>query len=268
MRLTEVDVCPICEGGYRSLGSTPTICPDCPDRPELRACRSCGHWWHSPVPDQDTLHKLYASASRYVVGEDGTSVLTQATSLASFDRFALDIIRRVERGPYLEIGAGGGQMLNQVRRLGFECYGVDPGQWVADAAIRRDLNDWPKELTFNIFLLKDVIEHVLDPLGLLKRLRRRANSGAILIATFPCCDSKPAQRNGVQWNMVRPYGHLHYFSMNSASALFQRSGWKAEYMRLARVRSMQQLLVQLRFRLLAYELLLGRPDQLHIYASA
>lgn len=159
-------------------------------------------------------------------------------------------------------------MLNEVRRMGFECYGVDPGQWVADAAIRRDLNDWPEELTFNIFLLKDVIEHVLDPLELLKRLRRRANSGAILIATFPCCDSKPAQYEGVQWKMVRPYGHLHYFSMTSASTLFQRSGWKAEHMHLARVRSMRQLFVHFRIRSLVYELLLGRPDQLHMYASA
>jgi hypothetical protein len=159
-------------------------------------------------------------------------------------------------------------MLNQVRRMGFECYGVDPGQWVAEPAIRQDLNDWPEELTFGIFLLKDVIEHVSDPLKLLTRLRGRAKSGALLIATFPCCDSKPAQRYGVRWNMVRPYGHLHYFSMNSASLLLQRSRWKAEHMRLARVRPMLPLLARLEFRSLAYELLLGSPDQLHVYASA
>src|SRR5262249_35866729 len=151
MQLIELAACPICGGAHRCLGSASTICPGSADRPELRSCVSCGHWWHSPVPDQASLFELYGSASRYVVGPDEAASRAAPRPQGTFDRFALGIIDRLERTRYLEIGAGGGQMMRSVQHLGFDCYGVDPGQWTSDPAIRRSLDDWPAELTFRVF---------------------------------------------------------------------------------------------------------------------
>lgn len=268
MRLVDVVVCPICGGAHRRVGRASTICPGAADEPELRGCSACGHWWHSPVPDQATLTELYGSASRYVVGPDEASSRAAAKPEGTFDRFAIAIIARLERARYLEIGAGGGQMMRSVKDLGFDCYGVDPGQWTADPAIRRSLEDWPNDMTFRVFLLQDVIEHVFDPVALLERIRRRADSRSIVIASFPCCESRAARLYTTRWDMVRPYGHLHYFSRKSASALFEKSRWKIEKTCVARVRSLWDLLLEFRPRVIAHELLKAGPDQLYVHASA
>ncbi|HJY77451.1 MAG TPA: class I SAM-dependent methyltransferase [Burkholderiales bacterium] len=267
MNLIDLGACPICGGSFRTLGWAATICPGSAEAPELRSCLGCGHWWHSPVPDQASLVELYGSASRYVVGPDEASFRAAPKPEGTFDRFAIGIIDRLERARYLEIGAGGGQMMRSVQHLGFDCYGVDPGQWTSDPAIRRSLDDWPAELTFRVFLLQDVIEHVLDPVELLERVRRRADERSVVIASFPCCESRAARLYGTRWDMVRPYGHLHYFSRQSAMALFERARWKVLRTSLARVRSLWDLLLEFRPRVLAHELLKAGPDQIYVHAS-
>jgi SAM-dependent methyltransferase len=267
MQLADLADCPICKGAHVCIGNVPTICPTSGTRLDLRACKKCGHWWHSPVPDQATLLDMYASGSPYVVGPDSASFLADSKPMDSFDRFALRIMGTLKPARYLEIGAGGGQMMRRARSMGFDCYGVDPGQRIREPAIKRSLDEFPEELTFSVFLLKDVIEHVLDPLALLRHLRKRAESNAIAIASFPCCDSKPARRLGTRWSMIRPYGHLHYFSRRSAFELFTRAEWKIEAEYLARVQTVWQLASRFKVRALAYQMLGGGPDQLHVHAS-
>ena len=269
MQLIELRGCPICTSNatVTVTSAVPTLCRESGHTTELRACKECLHWWHSPVPDQATLCSMYASASPYVVGTELPRPSRRSKSNDLFDEFALRIIRQIGSGAYLEIGAGTGRMLSQVEHLGFECYGVDPGQWAANAAIRRDLSDLPRETVFDVFLLKDVIEHLFDPVDLLSRLRERARSRAILLASFPCSESLPARRLGTRWNMIRPYGHLHYFSRLSAMRLLDRAGWKATDLRLSRTVPLRRLLAGLHLRSFARELLDGGADQLHVYGS-
>jgi len=93
----------------------------------------------------------------------------------------------------LDIGAGSGEFLNQAREFGFEVYGNE----LSEAAIRLahqrygiSLSSLPLEQEertdfFDILTMWGLIEHVLDPLSMLKNAFRLLRSGGILYIYTP-----------------------------------------------------------------------------------
>ena len=261
----EIPNCPICQDNSTVIDVVRTINPQSLAEVELRCCVSCGHWWHSSVPSQEELVKMYTSASPFVVSEGAKESYQAKTQIDSFHKY---ILARVDTKPgtYLEIGAGGGCLLRRFRSMNYDCYGVDPGQWVEDVSIFHSIDDIPTDLNFDIFVLQDVLEHVIDPLGMLLLLRDKANHGSSIYCSFPCNDSRPARAYKGKWAMVRPYGHLHYFSLASAHKMFSLAGFSVEDIRLSRITPIIKTLVSFNIRGLAYEFLKGGKDQIYTHA--
>lgn len=269
MKLNQVSDCPICGSRGGILGCVRTIHPDAIDEVELRECGDCGHWWHSPVPDQEALVSLYESASPYVVGVGARESYAGQKGEQPFHQFVranLDSSHSFDC--YLEIGAGGGHLLRYFQGQGHECYGVDPAQWVRDPAIYSNLEALPKGKAFGIFVLQDVLEHVVDPLAILGRLHSMAAAKAVLFASFPSCESRPARRFKGAWNMIRPYGHLHYFSRESARRTFYQANWAMRNALLSRHQDLMEHLRRRDWRALVYECLKGGRDQLYVQANS
>lgn len=259
--------CPICGGHSNILDVVRTINTDSNIEVELRSCESCGQWWHNPVPDQETLNVLYESSSPYVVSAGARDSYVNKTAPDEFQEYVLKEIRS-ESGNYLEIGAGGGGLLRCFRARNYVCYGVDPGQWVQDAAIFSRLADVPADVRFDIFVLQDVLEHILDPLGLLRDLKNRANDHAVFFCSVPCNDSRPARTRKGKWAMVRPYGHLHYFSRKSVEKMFAFADLEIEDSCLRRPVQISKLFSSLKWRALIYEWVVGGRDQIYARAAA
>lgn len=260
--------CPICGNGSTLIETVPTINPAAREMVQLRECDSCGHWWNSPMPTQEDLVVMYAEASPFVVSAGAKESYRGKSGLNGLQRYALRLASRAPPSTYLEIGTGGGQLLNRFRNLGFRCHGVDPGQWVEDDAISSDIDQVPSDMKFHVFVLADVLEHLADPLDMMTRLCTMADVEAKVIASFPCKDSRPARTRKGKWPMVRPYGHLHYFSRKSADMMFSAAGWKVDEMQLVRSIPLREMLLRLNIRGLAYEFLKGGRDQLYLKAVA
>ena len=58
--------------------------------------------------------------------------------------------------------------------------------------------------------MADVLEHVEDPLSLVKSIGDLIERGTVY-ACFPNSESLRARLSKVRWRMVRPLGHLHFF---------------------------------------------------------
>lgn len=228
MQLEKKSHCPICGGKSFLIGLSHTINPHVDDTVELLSCNICGHWWHSPMPTQDELNQLYGVESLYVVSDGARNMYQSKTKPDNFQNYVLSQVCSSKALNYLEIGTGGGHLLNRFRKLGYNCYGVDPGKWIDDPAIVNDFNQIPEKLDFSIFILQDVLEHLKDPVDMMKKLRSKSKKNAMLFCSFPCNDSRPAKRSRERWSMIRPYGHLHYFSYESTKRMLLLSGWVIE----------------------------------------
>lgn len=222
-----INNCPICKGSkLRDIGKTTTIHPDSRVQVDLVECMSCAHWFISPTLTQDELTRLYENSSRYVVSVGGQPVKKRFSIPEKY------IIRAECRDPrkrkkYLEVGIGRGLLLDYFKSVGYNCFGVDPGPWAQGAP------DVVKDITrldqtgFDVIVMADVLEHVEDPLSLVKSVGDLIETGTVY-ACFPNSQSLRARLSKGRWRMVRPFGHLHFFSRRSLSITFESNGFNVK----------------------------------------
>jgi len=225
--MTTLSDCPICGGTGKEIDQVRTIHPESVDMYGLVACGECSHWWVNPMPKQDYLNILYREGSEFVVPKHWGGDIQQKV----FSKAEKHIITsEVDMGEkkYLEIGVGGGHLFKHFLKKNGECYGVEPGDWCESENIYKDVKDIPNELIFDVIAACDVIEHVENPIEMLVRLREVAAPSARLYCAFPNADSFHARYKKGNWRMVRPLGHLHFFSRKSVQIAMEHSGWMVD----------------------------------------
>jgi len=198
----------------------------------------CGMLWLDPKPLAADLIKAYATYhthSRPARGaaELGLSALNTACKLASR---ALDLYtglarqRRALRAMYLsdlkpgkllEVGTGSGRFLHRMRIAGWAVQGTDFDPAVAARVARKyglrvdvgDLADlrYPAD-TYDAVALSQVIEHVHDPLALLRECLRVLRVGGRLVLTTPNALACAHRLYGRHWRGLEPPRHLHVFT--------------------------------------------------------
>jgi len=222
-------LCPICNNDSLILSDkVKTINKNSDFVVSLKKCRSCGHWFIDPMPKQDYLNKLYESGSTFVVEENykGNEEFDHNNIKKYASRF-IDLNSDMSNLNYLEIGVGPGHLYNFFKDRVNICYGVDPCTYKPEGRYMvSDISEVPDEIKFDIIIIQDVLEHLEDPTLMLKTVRKLANNNATISLGFPNCDSIMAKLLKEKWPMVRPLGHLHYFSGKSIKIMFENSGWK------------------------------------------
>lgn len=217
--------CPVCASASIVLDRATNIHPEYPLSFKLRRCGSCGHGWIDPLPTQALLDHLYGCSSMSVIGQGWDRSAKPKLSIP--EQRLLERLRSRTPGRYLEVGVGKGTLYRQVLALGWNGCGVDPGAWSAELpGVVRSLDEVPPAPAFDLIVALDVLEHISDPGAALRALRRCAAPGAEFYAAFPNNDSWRARRDKGRWRMVRPLGHLHFFTAESARRLLEDAGFQ------------------------------------------
>ena len=113
----------------------------------------------------------------------------------------------------LEIGAGGGHLLRFLKTKGFECHGIEPGNWAPSQSIFPDIADLPYD-DYDFFILSDVLEHLENPIKMLVQLKSIAGDNARIYCSFPNNDSLPARLSRVNGEWFAHLGTFTTFHTN------------------------------------------------------
>jgi 2-polyprenyl-3-methyl-5-hydroxy-6-metoxy-1,4-benzoquinol methylase len=224
--------CPICKCDSSVIDSVNTINTSSKEKFDLRECSSCYHWWIDPMPIQSYLNILYEEGSPYVVEKIGLEFSGLHKDLSMPEESVLNHELELSKGnlsglQYLEIGIGDGNLFNAFREKGAVCSGVEPGGSAKRFEnIYRSIDDLPRDRTFDIIVINDVLEHLESPKVFLEIFASVSHSETRLHCSFPNKSSLRALVGKGSWRMVRPIGHLHYFSDDSVRFLFKLAGWK------------------------------------------
>jgi len=168
------------------------------------------------------------------------SVLSRIGPLEDIVGINVRYLKADDRGRLLDVGCGNGFFLDHMRRLGWDASGVElDGEAVSVAREKLGLEVFHGSLEeanfpdgyFDAVTVNHVIEHVLDPVGLLKECRRILRADGRLIVITPnikslgCC---AIDENWVHWDPPR---HLFIFSPEALGTCAERAGLILEDLR-------------------------------------
>jgi SAM-dependent methyltransferase len=219
--------CPICAGASEMLHHARNINPENQHMFEFRRCVQCDHGWIDPSPTQGLLNHLYQKGSRSVIGEWGADQLSIPEKICKE--------REIDGKPgrYFELGVGFGHLYSLFVERGWQCSGVDPGDWAARFPnVVRSLKDVPGEPKFDLLVALDVLEHVANPISILQSLRELAAPNARLYCSMPNRISRRAKHDGENWRMLRPLGHVNYYSKKSITHAMNAARFRVRFIKV------------------------------------
>jgi 2-polyprenyl-3-methyl-5-hydroxy-6-metoxy-1,4-benzoquinol methylase len=211
------------------------------------------------MPVEDEIWKAYTTYYTHmeVSGRDVTNVevpiralmkickpflklFTHATGLRGRER---DFQRKaagmflgapVPGGRLLDVGCGNGDVLARMCRSGWSGEGVDTDpEAVANARTRHGLTvhlgrledlRFPGE-TFDAITMKHVIEHVHDPVGLVRESLRILKPGGRIVLVTPNVNGLGHRWFGEDWRGLEPPRHLRLFSPSALRMCAVQAGF-------------------------------------------
>lgn len=187
----------------------------------LYKCCNCGLVFVSQ--SSADVEKLYAEA------EDDIYLAEEAGRRKA----ARKVIKRIKRykrsGRLLEIGCSAGLFIDEARKAGFSAEGVELSDWAVNHAREKfgltvfhgalELASFADQ-SFDVIVLLDVIEHLIDPKQLLLTARRLLKNNGIIYISTPNIDSFVARRMKSKWWGIN-FFHLFYFSRTTLSQLLE-----------------------------------------------
>jgi SAM-dependent methyltransferase len=196
----------------------------------LARCRGCGFRF-ADSEDVARLDALYAELDDPGYEESQTPRVLQMEWLVQLVRQHHPTAKTA-----LDVGAATGLLVSAARRAGLDAIGLEPSRTLSEVARRH--HEVPvltgvlphPELSgkrFDVVFLVDVIEHVADPLALLRRCAEHLQPDGLLLVVTPDVESFAARLLGPRWWHFR-IAHVGYFDRRSLGVALERAGLRAE----------------------------------------
>jgi len=215
-------------------------------------CKICKFIHVTPIPSNKELSVYYDS--EYYQKIKPNFILKNENEIdywnLVFDE-KLDTIEKLVSSKskrILDIGSGPGFFLRRAKRRGWDVIGIEPSPLASDYANKQKIHTIQKffhEVTsneigkFDAIHTFDVLEHVNDPITVIKKAYSLLKKGGVIVIEVPN-DFNPLQKL-VQENLkkteywitlshnsknLRNIQHLNYFNFSSISNLIKRTGFK------------------------------------------
>ena len=153
-----------------------------------------------------------------------------------FDKFVCFLRYPGKGARVLDIGCGNGRVMMQLRSVGWHVSGVEPDPKSAAQAREAGLDvrvgqlepgAWP-ERYFDAITMNHVIEHLHDPIGILRTCAQLLKPGGAISIATPNLRSRGHEIFGRDWLHLDTPRHLVLFSPNSLRKCLEASGFRPE----------------------------------------
>lgn len=138
-----------------------------------------------------------------------------------------------EPGRVLDIGASTGTFLGFFAERSWETWGVEPSKsgMLASKKVAKLLrtNFEKAELPqnyFNAVILNHTLEHLQDPVSVLRKVKTILKKGGIVFVDVPNFGGASSKLFGRYWRFLTPEEHLFHFTRESLGKVIKEAGFK------------------------------------------
>jgi len=215
---------------------------DSKDSFDIIECETCGFKHIIPIPTSEKLDKLYRekfySSEKPKYFKNAEEDLEWWNTAYSnyyqlFEKYCPKASRRL-----LEIGSGPGYFLKRGKEMGWDVLGFEPSKQAREYSIKlgvKVVNDFfttesaNKYGKFDVVYMNTVIEHLPDPISLIKDAKKVLKPQGIICIITPN-DYNPLQnilRNNLGFEpwWIAPPQHINYFDFKSIKKLLKKMGF-------------------------------------------
>ncbi len=188
-------------------------------------CDTCGIHRQDLNMTKEELHEFYSE--RYYAGVYSHSVEHDR----GVAKTRLDSYKEKVSGRTLDVGSGNGAFVQEARSRGIECYGVDIQKHENGRGQPRQIAGpeytyygetesigFPTDF-FSTLTIHDVLEHVIDPLGLLIECFRILDENGTIFLDFPSFFSEDGEHH---WKSIE---HLWMFKLDDILGMLADIGF-------------------------------------------
>lgn len=232
--------CPVCQGQTIKLGDKRGSY--IPEDFTIRECSECTYIFvENPCVDFSQIYnedyyraKGADPLTDYVFELENPDKTIRNHELSGVVEAVRSMVGSLQSKSWLDFGCGNGGL---VRYLGREVQeaglvaGFEEG-WIADEARRRQINilsaaelDSVKG-SFDVVSAIEVLEHVLNPVETLLRIRELLKPGGLFFYTTG--NSAPFRKSFLEWRYVIPEIHIGYFNPKSMSVALEKAGFMVQ----------------------------------------
>lgn len=203
----------------------------------LVRCARCGLMYLNPQPTWEELEPYYPENYNSYMPPNRQARPSLMTGIiqAGWRRRRKAIETRVPGGKLLDIGCATGEFLAEMEQhAGWECFGVEPVAFAANLARQNTKAQifegtlqearYPDQ-SFDVVTLWDVLEHIPDPVGVIRETHRILKPGGLLILRVPDPESFTGRLFGRHWVALDAPRHLYHFPRSMMKARLERENF-------------------------------------------
>lgn len=218
--------CPVCHGEHAYFFLSK-------DGHDIFKCEQCAFMFTHPYPDEAVLSAYYVHNYR---GATATFYPKAADRRWRGFWRSLPFIKYVRNKDVLDIGCGGGFMVEAFARLGARANGLD----ISENSIAYARNCWPqynfycenqeifrtRNLTYDFVFSSEVLEHVPGPDEFMKTVAAVTRPGGFVYISAPDTGHPAVPSDIITWEDICPPEHLQWFNHDNLVLLFEQYGFK------------------------------------------
>jgi 2-polyprenyl-3-methyl-5-hydroxy-6-metoxy-1,4-benzoquinol methylase len=210
-------------------------------------CQECGLCFTNPRPSQASIGRFYPISYRPFQpperSENDSPAPERRKLIGSAGRGHRKALPRHGQGRLLDFGCGGGSFLARMAKQGWDVLGVDVSSRAVEQ-IRTQLGlpalvgSLPHQelqpCRFDVITMWESLEHVHQPLGVLREAYRLLVPGGRLMVSVPNIDSLPFRWFGHAWYGLDLPRHLTHFAPWTLQLMLQHAGFRVGRPRMVR----------------------------------
>ncbi|MEN9902229.1 MAG: hypothetical protein RL651_893 [Pseudomonadota bacterium] len=193
------------------------------------SCVSCGFLFANPYYTEGCLAEFYSKHYAQIYGRAGSEKLVFEGGYINAVETILPLIRKYipKTGAVMDFGCGyGGSLVAFPKEWIQVGYDYDDIQLEYGRQFGIDLRNIEKFdgsfEKFDVIMLIQVLEHVKDPIALLKKLQSRLNDNGVLYIEVPGFAS--VIERGIDPRLAFKNAHRHFFCLDSLSKVGAQAG--------------------------------------------
>ncbi len=221
---TNSAVCPACKAQSMLIGTKNDY--------QIFECGNCSFLFVHPYPTPDELTGYYSSNYR-------SASANYYPKLKSRKRRALvkslRFFRYAHGKKVLDIGCGGGVMVNAFRRLGADAHGAD----ISWNSIQFARQNFPRctfycenfdvmrhrNIRFDFMFTSELMEHIAGPHECLRMINALSKPGTVVYVATPDAGHAAVPEDIFAWGDICPPEHLQWFNQSNLAKVFDEYGF-------------------------------------------